>query len=48
MQLAVYSRKRFLMGLYKGGGLCMGELIHGRSLVLVINKPVINRKTNMY
>ena len=26
----------------------MGELIHGQSLVLVINKPVINRKMNMY
>jgi hypothetical protein len=43
----IYFRKRFLMGLYKGG------LIHGRSFVLVINKSdinksVINRKINMY
>ena len=33
----IYFRKRFLMGLYKGG-LISGGLIHGRSFVLVINK----------
>ena len=48
----IYFRKRFLMGLYKGGGLIYGGLIHGRSFVLVINKSdinksVINRKINM-
>jgi hypothetical protein len=51
----IYFRKRFLMGLYKGGGLYTGGggLIHGRFFVLVINKSdinklVINRKINMY
>ena len=44
----IYFRKRFLMGLYKGGG-----LIHGRSFVSVINKSdlnksVINREINVY
>ena len=52
----IYFRKRFLMGLYKGG-LIYGEgLIHGQSFVLVINKSDINksvinrklRKINMY
>jgi hypothetical protein len=50
----IYFRKRFLMGLYKGGGglIYGGGLIHGRSFVLVINnsdinKSVINRKINM-
>jgi hypothetical protein len=38
----IYFRKRFLMGLYKGGGLYTGGLGHGRSFVLVINKSVIN------
>jgi hypothetical protein len=36
------------MGLYRGGGLIYGGLIHGRSFVLVLNKSVINRKINMY
>jgi hypothetical protein len=51
----IYFRKRFLMGLYKGGLIYGGGggLIHGRSFVLVINKSyinksVINRKINMY
>jgi hypothetical protein len=50
----IYFRKRFLMGLYKGGGgLYTGGLIHGRSFVLVINKSdinksVINREINVY
>jgi hypothetical protein len=40
----IYFRKRFLMGLYKGGGgLYTGGLIHGRSFVLVINKSDINK-----
>ena len=30
------------MGLYKGGGLYTGGLIHGRSFVLVINKSDIS------
>jgi hypothetical protein len=38
----IYFRKRFLMGLYKGG-LIYGGLIHGRSFVLVINKSHINK-----
>ena len=51
----IYFRKRFLMGLYKGGGAYIrgGGLIHGRSFVLAINKSdinksVINRKINMF
>jgi hypothetical protein len=49
----IYFRKRFLMGLYKGGLIYGGGLIHGRSFVLVINKSdinksVINRKINVY
>jgi hypothetical protein len=40
----IYFRKRFLMGLYKGGGgLYTGGLIHGRSFVLVINKSDIKQ-----
>jgi hypothetical protein len=49
----IYFRKRFLMGLYKGGliygwayirvGLYTDGLIHGRSFVLVINKSDINK-----
>ena len=31
------------MGLYRGGGLYTGGLIHGRSFVLVINKSDINK-----
>ena len=44
----IFFRKRFLMGLYKEGGLYTGGggLIHGRSFVLVINKSVINREIN--
>jgi hypothetical protein len=49
----IFFRKRFLMGLYKGGldtggGGGGGGVIHGRSFVLVINKSAINRKINMY
>ena len=49
----IYVRKRFLMGLYKGGLIYGGGLIHGQSFVLVINKSdinksVINREINMY
>jgi hypothetical protein len=46
----IYFRKRFLMGLYKGGGLYTGGLIHGRSFVFIvinksdINKSVINKR----
>jgi hypothetical protein len=39
----IYFRKRFLMGLYKGGLIYGGGLIHGRSFVLVINKSDINK-----
>jgi hypothetical protein len=49
----IYFRKRFLMGLYKGGLIYTGGLIHGRSFVLVINKSdknksVINREIYVY
>ena len=50
----IYFRKRFLMGLYKGGlTYGGGGLIHGRSFVLEINKSdinksVIDRKINVY
>ena len=44
----IFFRKRFLMGLYKGGLYTGGGLIHGQSLVLVMNKSVINSKINMY
>ena len=42
----IYFRKRFLMGLYKGGliyGGGGGGLIHGQSFVLVINKSNIKQ-----
>jgi hypothetical protein len=39
----IYFRKRFLMGLYKGGLIYGGGLIHGQSFVLVINKSDIKQ-----
>ena len=39
----IYFRKRFLMGLYKGGLIYGGGLIHGRSFVLAINKSDIKQ-----
>ena len=43
----IYFRKRFLMGLYKGGGgLYTGGLIHGRSFVLVINVQVRHKQVS--
>ena len=37
----IFFRKRFLMGLCKGGG---GELIHGQAFVLVIFKQLVSHK----